>query len=125
LNPALTVSAADLQKQFDVSRELMRMQSGVNAALGKLTTVHKDHPEEAEALMAQITRPFNMGRSRTGPRLRDNLDALFTMIDGANAAPTPAQMHYFEQLQMTYRDVMQKVDALTGDTAAISASPSH
>lgn len=123
MDPSVNVSAEDLRKQFDVSRELMKMQSGVSAALGKLGAMRKDHPEEVELLMAQMTRPGNMGRSETGPRLRENLDALFTMIDGADAAPTPAQMHYFEQLQTTYRDVMQKVEALTADSTPIPAAP--
>jgi len=36
------------------------------------------------------------------PALKRQLQALFTMVDGVNAAPTPAQMMYYHQLQADY-----------------------
>lgn len=124
MDPSVNVSTADLQRQFEISRELIKMQTGVSTAVAKLSALRRDHPEQVEALLTQITRPANL-RSAIGPRLSEDLGALFSMIDGANAAPTPAQMHYFDQLQATYRDVMQKVDALTGNAAPSPASQPH
>jgi hypothetical protein len=46
-----------------------------------------------------LSRPGNLTRSETGPRLTENLDALFTLVDGDNAAPTPAMMRYFAELE--------------------------
>ena len=56
-------------------------------------------------LGAQMERPRAL-RTAMPPRLRDNLDSLFTMIDNADAAPTSAQMKYFSELKAEYESAI-------------------
>ena len=118
LDPALGVSKEDLQAEFDTARGIVRMQSAVNAALANLRSLRGQHSAEADELSAELTRPASLGRSETGPRLKENLDALFTMIDTANAAPTSAQMRYYDELRAQFEEIMQKVDALAKNPVA-------
>jgi hypothetical protein len=78
--------------QFEVASGLTKMQSAVNAALAKPGV-------DAQ----ELARPRNLGRSETGPRLKEKLEAFFTMIDGVNAAPTAAQMRYYQELQDEFK----------------------
>jgi hypothetical protein len=116
MDPAVNVSAEDLKAAYDVTSNLVKMQGTANGAIAKLAVARSQHPQEAEALLGRLTRPANL-RSETGPRLKENLDALFTMIDGADAAPTAAQMNYYGELRTEFQDVMQRVNALTGEAA--------
>jgi hypothetical protein len=111
MDPAVNVSADDLKAAYDVTSHLVQMQAAANGAIAKLNAVRGQHPQEVEALLDRLTRPANL-RSETGPRLKENLDALFTMIDGADAAPTAAQMNYYGELRTEFQDVMQQVNAL-------------
>ncbi|HMF77773.1 MAG TPA: hypothetical protein VK604_19105 [Bryobacteraceae bacterium] len=118
LDPAVSVTAGDLQSAYDVASNLVQMQAAANAAITKLGALRGQHPQEVEALLSQLTRPANVGRSETGPRLKENLDTLFTMIDGADAAPTAAQMKYYGELRAEFQDVMKRVNALAGGAPA-------
>lgn len=111
LDPELHVSQEDLQAQFDVSRQLIEMQNAVNAALATLGNAPNANPSGVAQIKAELTRPPSL-RAQTGPKLRDNLESLFTMIDSVNAAPTSAQMQYFDQLKNSFDDDMKKVAAV-------------
>jgi hypothetical protein len=36
------------------------------------------------------------------------------MVDGVNAAPTQAQMKYFEELKVQFQDAMKQANSLLG-----------
>jgi hypothetical protein len=91
------------------------MQSSVNAALARVASARNSEPDIAKQASALLTRPANL-RSETGPKLKENLEALATMVDGVNAAPTQAQMHYFEELKAQFQDTMTQVNALLAKT---------
>lgn len=93
MDPNVTVSAEDLATQFDYSRKIQQLQSRVNAAIRKIDGAGAPNP-----LRDKLTRPQGAGRSETGPRLMENLASLAAMIDSANAAPTPAMIKYFNEL---------------------------
>jgi hypothetical protein len=114
MDPDVHVSTADLKSAYDVAHNLAQMRTATNAAIAKLTAIRGQHPGEVEMLLDRLTRPPNLGRSETGPRLKDDLDALFTMIDSADAAPTDAQMNYYGELRSEFQNVMRQVKALTG-----------
>jgi hypothetical protein len=114
LDPGLQISEEDLQLQFKVTAGLVKMQSAVNAAIAKLATVDSDKKDNAGRLLGELARPRDLGRSETGPRLKEQVDALFTMTDGVNAAPTAAQTRYYEQLQAEFQQLMTRVEALVG-----------
>jgi photosystem II stability/assembly factor-like uncharacterized protein len=113
MDPAVNVSADDLKAVYDVTSHLVQMQAAANGAIAKLNAVRGQHPQEVEALLGRLTRPASL-RSETGPRLKENLDALFTMTDGADAAPTATQMNYYGELRVEFQDLMQQVNALVG-----------
>jgi hypothetical protein len=115
------VEAADLQKQFDAALELRDIQSSVNNALGRVAALRKSAPDVSRQASALLSRPANL-RSETGPGLKENLEALATMVDGVNAAPTQPQMRYFEELKTQYQDVMKRVNELLGQTTQLPAN---
>jgi photosystem II stability/assembly factor-like uncharacterized protein len=112
LDPSLSVAPEDLKAQFDTSREISKMESAVNATIARLGELRAAHPQEVAALEAKLRRPRNLGRSETGPRLIEHLQALFALVEASNAAPTPAMMRYFAELQTEFRTDMAAVEAL-------------
>ena len=110
LDPTLNVSKEDLRAQFDVTRDIARMQTAVSAALVHLAAIRGSQREQAESLAAQLARPANM-RSETGPGLRENLDSLFTISTSRTLCPNPLQMGYYRQLQAQFAETMQKVNS--------------
>ena len=112
LDPSLTISPGDLKTQFEMSSEIVKMQSGVAASLAKLKSLREKHSQEAETLVGLLTRPGNTARSETAPRLRENLESLFSMIDSVNAAPTAAQTRYYDQLRSQYQEIMARIELL-------------
>ena len=110
LDPMLTIPGDDLKAQFDVSRELAKMQEGVAICLAALTNLKQ---QQASELAAQLSR--RAGRSEAAPELMENLDSLFLMIDSVDAKPTEAQMNYFSQLQARYRDISERVHSLSAN----------
>ena len=63
-----------------------------------------------------------MGRSETGPRLKEKLDSLFAVIDGVDAAPTAAQLRYYEEIKGQFKTAMARLSGGLKGTAASSAS---
>lgn len=113
LDPELHVSEADLQKQFQVARELRDMQSSVNSVLARLSSMRESAPDLFRKASALLTRPANQ-RSQTAPQLKENLESLAAMVDGVNAAPTQAQMQYFEELKAQFQDAIKQTNAMLG-----------
>ena len=91
----------ELKAQLDMSKKLLALQAEVGALLAKLRDASPSSPQIAE-LIARLARPATANRSEAPPGLRDNLDALFNMIDGVDAAPTAAQSRYFQELSSQY-----------------------
>ena len=78
------------------------MQIGVASLSAKLKAAGRRQD------LAELERPSNVGRSEAAPRLRENLDALFNMIDAADAAPTEAQIRYFHQSEGQYAALLAR-----------------
>ena len=95
LDPLVSVSMADLTTQFQTARRLKEMSVAVRAAIAK-------NP----ALAGKLARPRDLSRSEAGPRLAENLDSLFTLVDGDNAAPTAAMLRYFAELEGEFKALM-------------------
>jgi photosystem II stability/assembly factor-like uncharacterized protein len=133
LDPTVNTPAPDLQVLHDMSLRLRDMQSTTNTALRALDSLKAqtefvertmrertpDAPKElGEKLAAfkkrleeqthQLARPEGGFGFQGRAQLIDRLGNLFFTIEGANAAPTPQQRAYFEELQTEFR---QKMDA--------------
>ena len=94
----------ELKAQLDMCKKLLALQAEVGALQAKLRDASPSSPQIAE-LIARLARPATANRSEAPPGLRDNLDALFNMIDGVDAAPTAAQSHYFDELSSQYAQI--------------------
>jgi photosystem II stability/assembly factor-like uncharacterized protein len=107
LDPGSPATAEQLRAQFAMLRQILEMQAGVNDAEKKLRATTD---VQAKALLGQLRRAG--GRGASGPRLRENLDALFNMVDGADAAPTEAQSRYFDELRSQFDGLMKQTETL-------------
>jgi len=135
LDPTVSVQAADLQAQLDMSLKLRDMQSTVNTALRtvdslksqvdfvektvkeRLTTVPADLSQgiadmkkQVEALQNRLAQPEGglgfSGRSQ----LVDRIGGLFFAIDATNAAPTAAMREQYQRIQTEYDQRMTEVN---------------
>lgn len=132
LDPLIDTPPGDLERAFEASKKLWRMQSAVNDALRDADALHaqltarrdsmklleQELPDEVEerwkgfeealgeilgVLVKDPEKPF----WSLGPRLSERLGDLFRRIDGAYAAPTVAQNAYLGELADEYRQAME------------------
>jgi hypothetical protein len=103
MDPNVAVSAQDLAAQFDYARRIQQLQARVNAAIRKIDASGTPNP-----LRDELTRPRGAGRGESGPRLLENLTSLSTMIDSPNAAPTPAMITYFNELNSAVESLLKQ-----------------
>lgn len=141
LDPTINVSLADLQAQLDLQMKLRDMQSSVNSVLRFLDSIEEqlkhsqatvknlnkepdkelmkaleDYVKQVDALedkLARRTEGLGLGgRARVADRIGD----LFFALDGTNAAPTPYQLQYFQEIQPDFRERMAEVNRFIKET---------
>jgi predicted nuclease with TOPRIM domain len=141
LDPTINVALADLQAQLDLQMKLREMQSAANSALRFLDSIEdqlkhtqttaknlnkepdkemmkalEDYVKQLDALEDRLARRSEglglPGKSRIVDRIGD----LFFGIDGTNAAPTPYQRQYFQEMQPEYRERMAEVNRFINET---------
>ncbi|MDQ3257448.1 MAG: hypothetical protein M3R15_26780 [Acidobacteriota bacterium] len=143
LDPTIqpAVSTADLQLLHDLTLKLRDMQSATNTALRaidsvkdqlqnaektikdritdppkELTATVTDHLKQIEALQSKLARP-DEGLGISGREsLASRLGGLFFSMDGTNAAPTPYQREYFNELQTDFRAKLEEVNRFINQT---------
>ena len=136
LDPTISVSREDLALEQEYSLKLCEMQSFSNDALRALDSLKSqleerkktlqeqgrtgmeevlkaidDHIREVSSLQNLISRPEERESMSEGSRLIQRLGGLFGEIDGVNARPTQAQLSYFAELLMEFKNAMSKVNA--------------
>jgi photosystem II stability/assembly factor-like uncharacterized protein len=124
-NPAAGIDDSELAAQFGITKSIWEMQSEINRLLQSLDglksqieerksaarNLKKEIPEaleadlkdvvaEIEKLSDELITPKLEDRPSVGeaPRLYEKLSDLFGTVNSVNAAPTEAQMRYFEEL---------------------------
>jgi archaellum component FlaC len=124
-NPAAGIDDSELAAQFRITKSIWEMQSEINRLLQSLDglksqieerksaarNLKKEIPEaleadlkdvvaEIEKLSDELITPKLDDRPSVGeaPRLYEKLSDLFGTVNSVNAAPTEAQMRYFEEL---------------------------
>jgi photosystem II stability/assembly factor-like uncharacterized protein len=110
LDPELKTSAADLASQWDALNKISGMMRGVADMLREADTHAGSKPWQA--FRETLARPKDLSNSETGPRLSEQLQALFNLIDGANDAPTHAMMSLLGDLQDAYAKASDAFKAL-------------
>ncbi len=141
LDPTINVALADLQAQLELQMKLRDMQSATNTALRFLDSVEdqlkhtettiknlnkepdkelmkalEDYKKQIVALEDRLVRRSDglgfPGRSQVTNRVGD----LFFSIDATNAAPTPYQRQYFQELLPEFRERMAEANRFIKDT---------
>jgi photosystem II stability/assembly factor-like uncharacterized protein len=102
LDPELKVSAADLGRQWETESKLLSMIAATGDMLREATS-HLPSPEW-ERFRTTLARPRDLSAAETGPRLSEQLQSLFNLVDGPNDAPTPAMITLLSELE----DELQK-----------------
>jgi hypothetical protein len=140
LDPTINVSLADLQSQLDLQTKLRDMQSAANSALRFLDSLEdqlkhtqttaknlnkepdkemmkalEDYVKQIDALedrLAQRSEGLGFpGKSQVVNKIGD----LYFRLD-TNAAPTPYQRQYFQEIQPEFRERMAEVNRFINDT---------
>ncbi|HLL77194.1 MAG TPA: hypothetical protein VK421_18215 [Pyrinomonadaceae bacterium] len=132
LDPTVNTPPADLQQVYDLAVRIRDMQSATNNALRALDSLKSQSefvertvrdragevPKELADALANFRKQLDeqsgkLARPEGGlgfagrAQLVDRLGGLFFAVEGVNAAPTPAQRSYLEELQTEFR---QKLD---------------
>jgi photosystem II stability/assembly factor-like uncharacterized protein len=100
LDPELTTSTADLTAQWNALNQIVSMTRRVNEML-RVADMHADSASWQE-FRATLARPKGLSNSETGPRLSEQLQSLFGLIDGPAAAPTFAMTNLLAELDEAF-----------------------
>ncbi len=143
VDPTVKVTNAELQTQFDYSTRLQEMMSATNQALRALDglkeqlqqvekTVKEKMPEAPKELLTAIGDQLKQVNQLTAKlaseggeglgyrgssQLSEKLTSLFFSIQGVNAAPTPAQKEFFEELKPEFQTRLAEVNKFLSDEA--------
>jgi photosystem II stability/assembly factor-like uncharacterized protein len=141
LDPTISVSPADLQAQLDLQMKLRAMQTAVNNALRFLDSIEEqlkhtqttakalnkepdkdimkaleDYIKQVDALQDRLARRSEglglPGKTQISNRVGD----IFFALDGTNAAPTPYQLQYYQEIQPEFRERMGEANRFINDT---------
>ncbi|HZS45403.1 MAG TPA: hypothetical protein VFC63_09900 [Blastocatellia bacterium] len=141
MDPTVSVQTADLQTQFDYALKLRDMQSIINNDLRALDSIKdqlqqvdktikdrmpdapkdlltaiSDNTKQVQSLLGELEEaPDGLGISGRS-KVSDQVGGLFFTIDGTNAAPTPAQIEAFGELQTLFKQEIEKVNKFLGQT---------
>jgi hypothetical protein len=132
MDPAVNVSAAELRSRYELATRLRDMVDEGNRTLktldslarqlgqtGKLLkeqapekakaseTMIATYRKEVEKVTGTLGRQPDAPRLETGPVLVEKIESLYTMVENANAAPTPYQQEAFKELSPLYTERMQ------------------
>jgi hypothetical protein len=141
LDPTINVPLADLQAQLDLQMKLRDMQSAANSALRFLDSIEEqlkhtqttaknlikepdkemmealeDHIKQVGAVEDRLVRRSEglgfPGKSQVVNKIGD----IFFGVDATNAAPTPYQRQYFQEIQPEFRERMDEVNRFINET---------
>jgi hypothetical protein len=141
LDPTVNVPLADLQAQQELQVKLRDMQSAVNSSLRFIDSIEEqlkhtqttvkalnkepdkdllkaleDYIKQTDALQDRLARRSEglgfPGKAQVVNKIGD----LFFGLDGTNAAPTPYQRQYYDEIVPEYRSRMAEVNRFIKET---------
>lgn len=100
LDPEVNASPADLTAQWGALKRIVTMMRGVNQ-MRRAADSHAGSSQWRD-FRGTLARPRGLSNAETGPRLYEQLQSLFGLIDGPNAAPTSPMMHLLAEIESAY-----------------------
>jgi len=141
IDPTVTISAAELQTQFDLAMKLKDLQSVANNGLRSLDSIKEqlqqiektikdrmpdapkelmtaisDNSKQAQTLLDEMTAPQDTLGINGRAKLADQIGGLFFTVDGSDAVPTPAMNEAFDELQSKIRPEIEKINKFITQT---------
>ncbi|HEX4946790.1 MAG TPA: hypothetical protein VFZ34_09010 [Blastocatellia bacterium] len=136
LDPTVNTPLSDLQAAHEHSSKVMEMISNLNQALLKLDalkaqleqtektlkanqpdapkdvlTAISDGIKQMNELSNKVSVPPSDGLGyRESSKLSEKLSRLFSLLESANAAPTPAMKEFFAELQPEYQSAINELN---------------
>ena len=110
LDPELTATADELKQQWDTLAGISKLMSGVGDMLREADR-HSDSADWRK-LRAQLARPRGASASEAEPRLSEQLQSLYNLVDGPNDAPTHAMTKLLAELEADYQKAETAFKAL-------------
>ncbi|MGE0456132.1 MAG: hypothetical protein AB7O37_22715 [Vicinamibacteria bacterium] len=133
VDPLVPVSEAELRAQYELASALTPIRTEANLALRALDAVGAQMKERRatarslgivlgeeasavftaaerdwKAVLDGLAQPEGEPRWSQGPRVSEQLNGLFGAVDSAFAAPTAAQLAYFEELRGEARTALDR-----------------
>jgi hypothetical protein len=103
LDPELKIEPDELKAQWDSLGRISEMISGAGGMVREADK-KSDSPQWRQ-LRERLARPQDLSAGETGPRLAEQLQSLYNLIEGPNRAPTPAMVKLLGELENEYRTV--------------------
>jgi len=110
LDPALSVTVADLKTQWDALVRISTMLRGVSGM--ETEAGRHSSSEDWRNFRNTLARPRDLSNSETGPRLSEQLQSLFNLIDASNEPPTHAMLNLLQELDQEYRAAGEAIKKL-------------
>ncbi len=135
LDPSLSVTLEELKIQREYAVKLRDMQSSINQGITSLNALRDQILDRKEAVQDQLgkfpdtllqsindnldrlsriqkilIKPEDAPFWSIGPRLIERLEGLYRSIDSGNAAPTEAQIEYFDSLTGEYKSILDRLN---------------
>jgi len=119
MDPRVTASPADLQKQFALEMRLSNALGEADHAIAEITQLYKTNPPSAKAQQLSQIQPPPQARPTTNTKpslssVAGNLGQLIVAIDSVDAAPTITQTTAAEENLREMNDLFQKWQAIKG-----------
>ena len=143
LDPTVNVPLSDLQSQLEMQLKLREMQSAVNSGLRFLDSIEaqlkntqttmrnlnkepdkelmkalEDYLKQVEALKDRLARRSEGLGIAGRTQVSNKIGNLFFGVDSTNAAPTPYQRQYYDEIVPEYRSRMVEVNRFIKETVA-------
>jgi hypothetical protein len=110
MDPEVGVTPQDLRTQADALDRLTGMIRRVSSMVRECGK-HAGSPEW-QALRDTLARPAGLSRAETGPRLAEQMQSLYTMVDSADASPTHAAESLLSELESELAAAGRRFDSL-------------
>jgi hypothetical protein len=119
MDPRVTASPAELQKQFALEMRLSNALVEADHAIAEITQLYKTNPQADKTQQLSQIQPPPQARPTANAKpslssVAGNLGQLMVAVDSVDAAPTITQTTAAEENLRELNDLLQKWQAIKG-----------